>query len=50
MGSTAALIVECAVVSCTVIGAGIIITFLDQSFRRTVLHSKNDRRLSDSKQ
>jgi hypothetical protein len=37
MGSTAILVVECAVVSCTVLGAGVLMLVLHQSFSANVL-------------
>jgi hypothetical protein len=40
MGSTVALVVECAVVSCTVLGAGVLMVLLHQSFTRSELSSK----------
>jgi hypothetical protein len=41
MGSTAVLVVECAVVSCTVLGAGVLMLLLHQSFSANVLEGES---------
>jgi len=51
MGSTAVLIVECAVVSATVLGAGVLMVYLHESFTSTVLRSRTSLKIGsgDSK-